>query len=41
MEYISDFIDEEYDGQRDRETFPYLVAIVRILKEDNKRLMRA
>jgi hypothetical protein len=33
--------DEESDGQRDRETPPNLMAMVRSLKEDNERLMRA
>ena len=33
--------DEEFDGQRDRETPPYLMVIVRSLKEDNERLMRS
>jgi hypothetical protein len=41
MEDTSHFRDEESDGQRDRETPPYLMATVRSLKEDNERLMRA
>jgi hypothetical protein len=41
MEDTSHFRDEESDGWRARETPPDLVAIVRSLKEDNERLMRA
>jgi len=40
MEDTSHFRDEEYEGQRDRETPSDLVAIVRIMKEYNERLMR-
>jgi hypothetical protein len=41
MEDTSQLRYQEYDSQRDRETPTYLVAIVRILKVDNERLMRA
>jgi len=33
--------DEESDGRRDRETPPNLMDIIRSLKEDNERLIRA
>jgi hypothetical protein len=41
MDDTSHLRDKESDGQRDRETPPYLMATVRSLKEDNERLMRA
>ena len=41
MEDTSHLRDEESDSQRDRETPPDLVAIVRSLKVENERLMRA
>jgi hypothetical protein len=41
MENRSHFIDEESDGQRDRETPPDLVTTIRSPKVDNERLMRA
>jgi hypothetical protein len=41
MEDTSHFIDEEYDGQRARETPPDLVSTIIIMKVDNDRLMRA
>jgi hypothetical protein len=40
MDYTSHLRDEESDGQRDREIPPNLMATVRIMKEDNERLMR-
>jgi len=33
--------DDEFDSRRDRETPPVLMAVVRSLKEDNERLIRA
>jgi hypothetical protein len=39
MEDTPHLIDEDSDGQRARETPPDLVATVKILKEDNERLM--
>jgi hypothetical protein len=41
MEDTSYFRDEEFDGQRDRETPSDLMVIVRSMKEDNERLMTA
>jgi hypothetical protein len=41
MEDTSHFIDEESYGRTNRETPPYLMDTVRILKEDNERLMKA
>jgi hypothetical protein len=41
MKDSSHFIDEESDGQRDRETPPYLMDTFRTMKVYNKRLMRA
>jgi hypothetical protein len=41
MDDTSHLRDEESDGQRDRETPPYLMDTVRSLKADNERLMRA
>jgi hypothetical protein len=41
MDDTSHLKDEESDGWRDRETPPYLMAIVISLNEDNERLMRA
>jgi hypothetical protein len=41
MDDLSHLRDEESDGRRDRENIIYLMAIVRSLKVDNERLMRA
>jgi hypothetical protein len=41
MDDTSHLRDEEYDGRRDRETPPNLMDIVRSLKADNERLIRA
>jgi hypothetical protein len=41
MEETSHFRDEKYDGRKDRETPPDLVATVGSSKEENERLMRA
>jgi hypothetical protein len=41
MEDTSHFKDEEYDSHRARETPLDLVVVVKILKADNERLMRA
>jgi hypothetical protein len=41
MDDLSHLRDEESNGMRDRETPPDLMAIVRNLKADNGRLMRA
>jgi hypothetical protein len=39
IEVTSHLKYEEFVDQRDRETTPYLVAIVKSLKEDNERIM--
>jgi len=41
MDDTSHFIDEEFDGWRDKETPPDLVATIRSLKQENERLIRA
>jgi hypothetical protein len=41
MEDTSHLKDEEYDGERAKETPPDLVATIKSMKADNERLMRA